>query len=285
MQGCEEEAFFPWGYVCSKEKGNESQTIRLRFSGVLALAVCVVFSCPGCKNPTTNPGGVDTEVTVTFSGIITQNGAPLAGVTVYLSWAGSKTTTTGADGKYSFGGLDATGYGRIRFFITPARIGTAFSPSNYEVGGMSKTDANFTASPASYGTEAGSIVAPFTAANQSGGSFNLADHFGRVILMDFASDGSAPCQERAQKAEALYQKYKNRGFTYILIVIQGSAASWASTYGLTFPVLDDNAQMVYSAFRKSSIPLPIILDRNMTIRYKVEGFNQTDIEYLLNQLL
>ena len=252
-----------------------------------AFAVFVVLSFPGCKTPTTNAGGGGTDNTITVGGIITQNGVTMAGVTVYLSWAGSKTTTTGADGKYSFAGLDALGQGSmlIRYIITPSRVGTAFSPSNYEVGGVSKTDANFTASSAFYGTEAGSIVAPFTARNQSGGSFNLADHFGSVILMDFAADGDASCQENAKKAEALYQKYKNRGFTYILIVIQGSAASWASTYGLTFPVLDDNAQLIYSAFRKSSIPFPHILDRNMTIRYKIEGFNQTGIEDLLNRFL
>ncbi len=254
---------------------------------VIALSSCIALACPGCKSPTTHTGGVDAEVKITFGGTITQNGAPMAGVTVYLSWAGSMTTTTGADGKYAFSGLDASGGNnmRIRFFITPSRIGTAFSPSFCEVGGTSKDDANFTASPASYGTEPGEIVAPFTAANQSGGVFNLADHFGKVILMDFAADGTALCEETAKKAEALFQKFKNRGFIYVLIVIQGSPASWASTYGLTFPVLDDNAQAIYGAFRRSTVPLPIILDRNMTVRSKAESFNQFDIENLLNQLL
>jgi len=254
----------------------------------MALVACVALLFSSCESPTTNTGGGTGggDNTITISGTITQNGVAAAGVTVYLSSAASKTTTTGADGKYAFSGLEAVGQVmQIRFLITPSRFGTAFSPSNYEVRGASKTDANFAASAALYGTEEGSIVAPFTAGNQSGGTFNLADQFGNVILMDFASDDSPLCKERAQKAEALYQKYKNRGFTYVLIVIKGSAASWASTYGLTFPVLDDNSQTIYNAFRRSSIPLPIILDRNMTIRYKVEGFDLTGIEDWLNRLL
>jgi cytochrome c biogenesis protein CcmG/thiol:disulfide interchange protein DsbE len=247
--------------------------------GILSLAACVAFSFAACKNATTDGGGGGGGSTITLGGTITQGGAAQAGVTVYLSWGASKTAVTGADGKYSFTGLTAGQY-----YITPSRAGTAFSPSNY-LASATKTDANFTASAASYGSEVGSIMANFTAKNQSGGTVNLSDRFGDVVLIDFTADWCVPCREKAQTAEAFYQKYKGRGFTYILIVIEGSPSSWASTYGLTFPVLDDNTQKIYNMYRKSSIPLPHILDRNFTIRYKVEGFNQAEVEDMLNKLL
>lgn len=255
--------------------------------GILGLAACVAFSFfAACKNDATNGGGGGGSSTITISGTITQGGAAQAGVTVYLSWGASKTAVTGADGKYSFAGLEATGgTGLIRYYITPSRNGTGFSPSNYEVVGATKSDANFTASAASYGSEAGSIMANFTAKNQSGGNFNLSEQFGNVVLIDFTADWCLPCREKAQTAEAFYQKFKGRGFTYVLIVIEGSPSSWASTYGLSFPVLDDNTQKIYNMYRKSSIPLPHILDRNFTIRYKVEGFNQAEVEDMLNRLL
>jgi cytochrome c biogenesis protein CcmG/thiol:disulfide interchange protein DsbE len=259
---------------------------RLR---ILGLAACVaIFFFSACKSATTDTGGGGGGGTsITISGTITQGGVALAGVTVYLSYGASKTTTTGADGKYSFTGLDVGSNAGplIRYIVTPSRAGTAFSPSNYEVVNSTKSDANFTASAASYGSEVGSIMANFTAKNQSGGTVNLSDRFGDVVLIDFTADWCVPCREKAEKAEAFYQKYKNRGFTYILIVIEGSPASWASTYGLTFPVLDDNTQKIYNMYRKSSIPLPHILDRNFTIRYKVEGFNQSEVEDMLNRLL
>jgi peroxiredoxin len=252
----------------------------LRRFGILGLAACVAFAFfAACKNDDTSGGGGGGGSTITLSGTITQGGAAQAGVTVYLSWGASKTTTTGADGKYSFTGLAAGQY-----YITPSRAGTAFSPSNYQ-SSATKSDANFTASAASYGSEVGSIMANFTAKNQSGGNVNLSDRFGDVVLIDFTADWCVPCREKAQTAEAFYQKYKGRGFTYILIVIEGSPSSWASTYGLTFPVLDDNIQKIYNMYRKSSIPLPHILDRNFTIRYKVEGFNQAEVEDWLNKLL
>jgi hypothetical protein len=58
---------------------------------------------------------------------------------------------------------------------------------------------------------------------------------------------------------------------------------WASQYGLTFPVLDDNSKAIYNIHKKSSIPLPHILDRNMTIRYKKEGWNKAEVEDLLTK--
>ena len=267
----------PWTDIASRLDGGSGSSASPPASPLSFFAAC--------KNDATDGGnGGGGSSTITISGTITQGGAAQAGVTVYLSWGASKTTMTGADGKYSFSGLEATGGTGYRYYITPSRAGTAFSPSNYQAS-ATKSDANFTASAASYGSEVGSIMANFTAKNQSGGTVNLSERFGDVVLIDFTADWCVPCREKAEKAEAFYQKYKNRGFTYILIVIEGSPASWASTYGLTFPVLDDNTQKIYNMYRKSSIPLPHILDRNFTIRYKVEGFNQAEVEDMLNKLL
>lgn len=257
-----------------------------RSLGILGLIASIALSSAGCKSATTDTGGGGGS-TITISGAITQGGAAQAGVTVFLSWGASKTTTTAADGKYSFAGLEAAAQGtaRIRYLVTPSRIGTAFSPANYEVSGATKTDANFTASTATVGSEVGQIAANFTAKDQKGATFNLNDNHGDVILMDFTADWCVPCRAKAEHAEEFYQKYKSQGFRYVLIVIEGSPSSWASTYGLTFPVLDDNSQKIYNIFRKSSIPLPHILDRNMNIVYKVEGWNQSEVEDWLRRLL
>jgi len=248
--------------------------------GILGLIACVALSFAACKSAATDGTGGGGSTTITLGGTITQGGAAQAGVTVFLSWGASKTTTTGADGKYQFTNLAA---GQYR--ITPSRLGTAFSPSYYDAVSATKSDANFAASAAAYGSEVNQIAAGFTAKDQKGNTFNFNDNHGNIILMDFTADWCVPCRAKAEHAEEFYQKYKAQGFTYVLVVIEGSPASWASTYGLTFPVLDDNTQKIYNIFRKSSIPLPHILDRNMNILYKVEGWNQAEVEDWLKKLL
>ncbi len=235
-----------------------------------------LFAAAACKN---NPEGPDGQTKNEFKGQITLNGVPLANVDVYLSFGASRKTTTGADGKFGFTDLPSG-----TFIITPSMPGYAFSPSNYELS-QPNSGLNFTASPAVYGTELNFIAVNFTALDQNRQTVSLSDFHGKVILIDFTADWCVPCREKAETAESFYQTYKDRGFMYILIVIEGSASTWASTYGLTFPVLDDNSRAIYNLYRKTSIPLPHVLDRNCTIRYKTEGWNKSEVEDVIKKYL
>jgi peroxiredoxin len=150
---------------------------------------------------------------------------------------------------------------------------------------QTKKDANFTAGIATYGTETNSIALDFTARDQNNNNVSLASFHSQVVLIDFTADWCVPCREKAETAEQFYQKYKEKGFIYILIVIEGNPSTWASTYGLTFPVLDDNSKAIYNLYRKTSIPLPHVLDRNLTIRYKKEGWNKSEVEEQISKFL
>ncbi|HEY6874311.1 MAG TPA: carboxypeptidase regulatory-like domain-containing protein [Geobacteraceae bacterium] len=70
-----------------------------------------------------------TSATYSISGTVTKtSGAPLAGVTMTLSGAGSGTATTGTNGSYSFAGL-ANG----TYTVTPSAAGYRFSPTSKSV--------------------------------------------------------------------------------------------------------------------------------------------------------
>ena len=97
------------------------------------------------KSPTT-PNG---DSSLTFSGTISLNGQPFAGVNVYLSGGASQRTTTAADGKFTFSNLLGGTY-----LITPSRMNYQFNPSSFDVGGQSRTDLNVTAGDAVFGSRA-----------------------------------------------------------------------------------------------------------------------------------
>lgn len=241
--------------------------------------IATLAALPACK------GGSPTDPeppagAFTFQGTITSGGAPLAGVPVYLSGDVSKNTVTDAAGAFSFTDVAGTS-----FVVTPSLRDNAFTPSNYELAGRSRSDLVFAAAPATFGSFVGGIASDFTAVNQNGQPVSLYDYFGKVVLIDFSADWCGPCRSEAQVAESLYQLHRSKGFEMLTIMIDGSPSTWATTYGLTFSVLDDDAETLWAVYGEGYIPLNIVLDRNMTIRYKKAGYYESEISAAIKKYL
>jgi Protein of unknown function (DUF1566)/Carboxypeptidase regulatory-like domain len=98
----------------------------------LILSLAVITSCGGASNGNdTNPG--NPPPTVSISGTVTYKGAPLPGATVTNFLTNNnvvfKTTTTDANGNYSFSGMSTGGDVPGEYQIYVNKLGYAFYPS------------------------------------------------------------------------------------------------------------------------------------------------------------
>ena len=135
------------------------------------------------------------------------------------------------------------------------------------------------------GTNFGDLAVDFTAKDQNGNNVSLYDYSGKVILVDMSADWCGPCRNEAIHLENLYDEYKQRGFRVITTLISGDPSEWAKEYGLTFPVLDDNGEVIWNQYGEGYVPLNLVIDREKVIRYKEAGYDEAAIKAVIEKYL
>jgi peroxiredoxin len=231
-----------------------------RLVSFLAFVVAVsgLTGCGGSGpvSPGQNSKGSD----VTLSGTVKYGGAGLPGVRVVLSGDASRNTSTDSLGAYSFPTVSGS-----RFVVTPTLLGYSFSPPQYEMGPSSRGDLDFTA--ANSRLQVGDVAPDFTAVDQNGQTVSLYSYRGKVVLIDFSADWCGSCRAEAPQLEDLYQRYKDKGFQALTVLVEGSVAGWASAYKVTHPVVQDLGRTISGRYDAGFLPLNVILDKTMTIRF------------------
>lgn len=124
-------------------------------------------------------------------------------------------------------------------------------------------------------------VAPgFSLTAPDGTRISLADLRGQAVLVNFWGTWCPPCRAEMPAIQAAYERYHDRGFT-VLAVNTGEqpelVASFAKTFGLTFPTLLDHDGQVVESYRVNGFPTSFFIDQQGIVRTIYRGPMSDDV--------
>jgi thiol-disulfide isomerase/thioredoxin len=131
----------------------------------------------------------------------------------------------------------------------------------------------------------------FSSKTIDGMPFSLKDYRGQVVVVNFWYASCAPCRAEAPILEGLYEKYQDKGVTFVGVNISDqadAALSFEKTYGVTYPsVLDVDsgaARIAFSgAVAASAVPTTFVLDAKGRIAARIVG--ELESASILNTLI
>jgi peroxiredoxin len=130
------------------------------------------------------------------------------------------------------------------------------------------------------GAASPSASAPdFELESLDGSTVRLGDHLGKdVVLIDFWATFCEPCLTSMPHLDALYRKYKDRGFVVLGVSLDGPASvaqvrTEVQKLGVTFPILLDQETRAVGLYNpRTSAPYSVLIGRDGRIRVKREGY-------------
>jgi len=102
-----------------------------------------------------------------------------------------------------------------------------------------------------------------------GSRFSLADHAGKVVVLNFWATWCAPCREEMPALDAYYRRHRSEGLEVIAISMDNprdEAKARELMRAFSFPAAFGREANISSYGRISSLPLTFIIDRYGVLR-------------------
>jgi peroxiredoxin len=141
-------------------------------------------------------------------------------------------------------------------------------------------------------SEVGFKAPAFTARNLKGNRVQLADHKGKVVILNLWATWCGPCRVEMPGMENLYRRYRSEGLEILAVSLDKGPSdkvqTFADEYQLSFPVLLDSEGQVESRYHTLTIPTTFVIDKKGMVVAEVDGAKHWEseetfeaIEYLL----
>jgi peroxiredoxin len=138
----------------------------------------------------------------------------------------------------------------------------------------------------------GDEVWGFQLPDLAGNPVNLSDFEGDVVVLNFFGSWCEPCGKEMPSLEKTFQRNKDRGLVVLGIAADPEGAKtvtpFLQKYDVTFPVVLDTKNEVFSRYFVRAIPVTYLLDRqgHIATMYRGEAdWNSPEAQLLLDHLL
>jgi len=133
----------------------------------------------------------------------------------------------------------------------------------------------------------------FTLADMDNQKHSLKDYLGKVVMINFWATWCPPCRQEMPSMEALYQRFKTKGFT-ILAINQWETPDrvfvYTGEFSLppTFPILFDQKGEIADMFTVKGLPTTILVNKKGQVVYRAIGgrdFNHPEVDRIILALI
>jgi peroxiredoxin len=138
----------------------------------------------------------------------------------------------------------------------------------------------------------GEDVWDFELPDLSGNLVKLSDFKGNVVVLNFFGSWCGPCGAEMPSLQKAFQHNQERGLVVLGIAADPEGAKtvtpFLKEYNVTFPVLLDPKNEVFSRYFVRAIPVTYLLDREGKIATMYRGeadWNSSEAQMLLDHLL
>lgn len=100
-----------------------------------------------------------------------------------------------------------------------------------------------------------------------GDKYALADHRGKIVVINFWASWCAPCRVEAPDLEKTYQTYQGQGVELLGVLVRdtkGQGETYSKQAGLTYPSLFDpktEIALQFPGYPLAAIPSTIVIDK------------------------
>jgi len=115
----------------------------------------------------------------------------------------------------------------------------------------------------------------FDLVSRDGSRIELADLKGDVVMVNFWATWCGPCREEMPHLEALYQRYRDLGFTLLGVNVEedsSGADEFLAETPVSFPILFDPQSRVSELYDVVAMPSTVMIDREGGMRFIHHGY-------------